>query len=315
MNIQKPLYVGADLGGTKICAVVFDASLRPLFNTQVPSDASAGKQRALDALEGAIAQCIDWCSESNVKEHVAGIGVSTAGVVDAHVGVIVDATDAIPGWCGTRLADWVGDRFGFPVSIENDVKCALLGELSVSPDLVKARTAMLTLGTGLGGAMAEQGKIVPGAHMVAGHFGRMPIPSPWERGRILSLEQLVSGTGLANVASREVGGRNFADGRDVVKYAAAGDAQALRGLDRFCEFLVMALEQLYWGLDPDVVLVGGGLSEAREHWWLRMIEKLDQRGLPLEVRPAKLHNDAGVYGAGALIKTKLVSGVVANADQ
>lgn len=320
MNVHKPLYIGADLGGTKIRAVVFDTLLRPLFKTQIASEAREGKTRVLDALDGAISQCIGWCEQSDIEGRVAGIGISTAGVVDANSGVILDATDAIPGWRGTRLADWAYDRFDRPVGVENDVKCALLGELSVSPELVSVRTAMLTLGTGLGGAIAEHGNITPGANKVAGHFGRIPIPSPWDSGRILSLEQLVSGTGLANVASREAAGCNYMTGREVLEQAAAGDPQALVGLDRFCDFLVMALEQLYWGLDPDVVLIGGGLVEAREHWWLRMIEKIERRGLSLNVRPATLQNDAGVHGAGALIKTKLVSealesGVLANADQ
>ena len=174
---------------------------------------------------------------------------------------------------------------------------------------------MLTLGTGLGGAMADHGKVIDGAHKVAGHFGRMPVPSPWDRGKFLNLEQLVSGTGLATVASREVGERQYVSGRDVLERAAAGDAQALLGLDHFCDFLVMALEQLYWGLDPDVVIIGGGLVEARDQWWQRMIEKLAQRSLPLDLRPATLHNDAGMYGAGAWIKKILESGVLANADQ
>ena len=315
MSVHKSFYLGVDLGGTKIRAAVFDASLRLLFKTQIASEASAGKLCVLEALDGAITKCIGWCEEVRIEGRVAGIGISTAGVVDANTGVILDATDAIPGWRGTRLAEWAEDRFGFPVGVENDVKCALLGELSASPELMSARTAMLTLGTGLGGAIAERGKVVAGAHKVAGHFGRMPVPSPWDRGSILDLEQLVSGTGLANVASREVGARTYASGRDVLESAAAGDSQALLGLDHFCHFLAMAVEQLYWGLDPDVVLIGGGLVEAREHWWQRMTEKLALHDLPLDVRAATLHNDAGMYGAGALIKEIVESGILANADQ
>ena len=315
MSSYSPFYIGVDVGGTKIRAAVFDASLHPLFKAQVASEASAGKARLLDTLDGVIDQCIGWCVASSIQERVAGIGISTAGVVDAKAGFILDATEAIPGWRGTPLADWTNDRFGLPVGVENDVKCALLGELSASPELENGRTAMLTLGTGLGGAMADHGKVIDGAHKVAGHFGRMPVPSPWDRGKFLNLEQLVSGTGLATVASREVGERQYVSGRDVLERAAAGDAQALLGLDHFCDFLVMALEQLYWGLDPDVVIIGGGLVEAREQWWQRMIEKLAQRSLPLDLRPATLHNDAGMYGAGAWIKKILESGVLANADQ
>lgn len=306
--------IGVDLGGTKIRAAVFDQSRQVLFRTQVASEASAGKDSVLNALEGVVVQCVDWCKEVIPYSKISGIGISTAGVVEAKTGAIKDATDAIPGWKGTPLAAWLHARFPYPVAIENDVKCALLGELNQSAELARERVAMLTLGTGLGGAVAERGKIVAGAHSVAGHFGRMPIPSPWQSEDLVPLESVVSGTGLANLANREAGTTEFAHGKAVLEQALAGDCRALRGLDQFCDYLVMSLEQLYWSTDPDAVLIGGGLVEAREHWWSRMIEKLDRRGLPLKVQPARLNNDAGMYGAVALVAARVTSGEVLNAN-
>lgn len=313
MNNSAQLHIAADLGGTKIRAAVFDASLRPLFKTELASEAGAGKSQVLVSLENAITRTLEWIAQHAADSSISGVGVSTAGVVDSHNGVILDATDAIPDWRGTELAAWLRQRFGLPVAVENDVKCALLGELTASPELMSGQVVMLTLGTGLGGAISMAGRIVGGAHSVAGHFGRMPIPSPWQPGEFVSLEELVSGTGLANVASRAGGGRYYANGRGVLEAAAAGHPQALLGVDHFCDFLVMALEQVYWGLDPDVVLIGGGLVEAREHWWQCMTSKLAGRSLPITVRPAKLNNDAGVYGAGALIKATARSGEGLNA--
>ena len=281
------------------------------------SEAAAGRERVIAVLEEAVSRLLTQIEDTSTGKSVLGIGISTAGVVDAATGVILDATDAIPDWRGTELAARLEARFSLPLAVENDVKCALLGELNACAPLGQGRVVMLTLGTGLGGAIAEGGNIVAGAHSVAGHFGRMPVPDPRGRGDCVALESLVSGTGLASVASREVGSRRYNNGRAVIEAAAEGDAQALMGLDRFCDFLVMGLEQVYWSLDPDVILIGGGLVEARDHWWARMEDKLSRRGLPVTVRPAQLDNDAGVYGAGALIRAKLIaeSGVGADANK
>lgn len=315
MTKPAPHYIAADLGGTKIRAAVFNAVLQPLYKTELASEAYGGRERVLSALAEAIDRTSGWLAQHAPGAPVSGIGISTAGVVDARRGVILDATDAIPGWRGTELAAWLEARFRLPVAVENDVKCALLGELNASPALATSRVVMLTLGTGLGGAIAEAGEIVGGAHSVAGHFGRMPVPSPWEQGAMLPLEVLVSGTGLANVANSIGGAREYSNGRAVLEQATSGDAQALLGLDRFCGYLTMSLEQLYWALDPDAILIGGGLVEAREQWWQRLQDKCKHAGLPTEIRPAQLNNDAGLYGAGALIKSMMNAGVGADAGK
>lgn len=313
MSRSRPLYVAADLGGTKIRVAVFDRAMQPLFKSQSPSLASDGRDSVLAALDGVLSQALDRAHDfiARSPEHctVAGIGISTAGVVDGATGRIIDATDAIPFWRGTELAARLRARFALPVAVENDVKAALLGELLAAPELQRGRVVMLTLGTGLGGAIAEGGQIVSGAHSVAGHFGRMPVPSPWGDATAIPLEHLVSGTGLAMVANRVAGEQLFAHGRAVLDGSKSGNPHAMRGLERFCDFLVMALQQIYWSLDPDHILIGGGLVEAQEQWWPVMQRKLAHIALPILVQPAQLQNDAGVYGAGALIRIQTGSGV------
>lgn len=306
MNNTQSLYIGADIGGSKIRTAVFDAGMQPLSKNQMPSRACEGRDALLVALNVALSQALEQAASCVAGEFegytVAGIGISTAGVVDAERGCIVDATDAIPAWSGTALADWLRARFALPVVVENDVKAALLGELLAVPELRQGRVVMLTLGTGLGGAIAESGQIVKGAHFVAGHFGRMPMPNPWDGPFSIPLEDLVSGSGLTKLANKVAGGPMFPDGHAVLDSCVCGHPHALAGLDRFCDFLAMALEQVYWSLDPDYILIGGGLIEARDQWWPVMQERLVQSGLSVPVQPAQLHNDAGVYGAGALIR-------------
>ena len=306
MSKAQSLYIGADIGGSKIRTAVFDGAMQPLCKNQMPSRASEGRDALLVALNIALSQALEQAASCVATEFegytVAGIGISTAGVVDADRGCIVDATDAIPAWSGTALADWLRARFALPVVVENDVKTALVGELLAAPELQQGRVVMLTLGTGLGGAIAEYGRIVNGAHFVAGHFGRMPMPNPWGGRSAVPLEDLVSGSGLAKVANRMAGEPVFADGHAVLDGCESGHAMAMVGLDRFCDFLVMALEQVYWSLDPDHILIGGGLVEAQQQWWPMLQGRLVECGLPIPVQAAQLHNDAGVHGAGALIR-------------
>ncbi|UTA48297.1 ROK family protein [Simiduia sp. 21SJ11W-1] len=298
------MFIAADIGGTKIRAGVFDANLTLLQSVQRPSNATSGREALLVALAAAI----DAVIEPFANKNFAGIGISTAGVVNAKTGDIEDATEAIPGWRNTRLGGLLAARYKVPVVVENDVKAALLGELHAAPALCAGRVVMLTLGTGLGGALAERGQIVAGARHLAGHFGRMPMPNPWHFGQWLTLEALVSGTGLARVANESAVGdvrETFANGHAVLDAVQAGNTQAARGLNLFCDYLAMALQQIGWSLDPDHIVLGGGLTEARSLWWHLLEARLAEAGQPLPVVAATLNNDAGMVGAATLIRDRL----------
>ncbi|AOS96505.1 N-acetyl-D-glucosamine kinase [Microbulbifer aggregans] len=299
--------LAADLGGTKIRTAAFMAG-EAHFVSDRPTDLSAGRDGVMAALRAAIADCREQAS-TNGWAPVA-VGVSCAGVIDPQQGLVVDATAAIPGWKGTRVAELLEQELGLPVAVENDVKAALLGELCRSPVYREGTTVMLALGTGLGGAIAIDGEILSGASQVAGHFGRTRLPSPWQSGKTLALEDLVSGTGLANIANHLAGANSFDNGRDVLSALRRGEAPGRAACERFCDFLLLALENIYWSLNPDRVLIGGGLVAAREDWWHLLEQKQAAAGLPLLLEPAGLGNDAGIYGAAALAHTHANTGVV-----
>ncbi|KUJ82980.1 MULTISPECIES: ROK family protein [Microbulbifer] len=292
----------ADLGGTKIRSAVFVGE-ESHFVSDRPTDISAGRDSVLAALCAALEECHVQAVDRGWSP--VGVGLSCAGVIDPQTGSVVDATEAIPGWKDTQLGKVIGTQFGLPVATENDVKAALLGELASSPEYRAGSTVMITLGTGLGGAISIDGNILPGASFVAGHFGQMRLPSPWQCEKTVALEQLVSGTGLANIANQLDGSTRFRNGRDVLSALRRDEAPGRAARDRFCEFLLLTLENIYWSLNPDRVLIGGGLVSAREDWWPVLESKLEEAGLPLEIQPAKLGNDAGIHGAAALIHRKV----------
>ncbi|GAA5525511.1 N-acetyl-D-glucosamine kinase [Microbulbifer aestuariivivens] len=312
MTERHNCVLAADLGGTKIRAGVFGRDNRCLFALQRPTDVSAGRDAVVHSLCAALQQAAAWAEAQGLA--AAGIGISTAGVVDAGRGVIADATDAIPQWRGTPLAALLREAFGLPVAVENDVKAALLGELCKSgelaadADLRRGMVVMLTLGTGLGGAIAEDGRLRAGRQFVAGHFGRSRVPDPWTPGLMTPLDALVSGTGLANIANHLCGQEQFENGHEVLQALAEGDSHAAAARDQFAALLAMVLENIYWTLDPAAVVLGGGLTEARAHWWPALQAALAARQCNLPLRPAALANDAGTQGAAQLIWQQLGEG-------
>ena len=200
---------------------------------------------------------------------IVSVGVSSAGVIDSLSGTVIDATNAIPQWVGTKIGDRVSAQFKLPCVVENDVNAALLGELSALNTESLGTVVMLTLGTGLGGAIATDGALYNGAHHLAGHFGRMPMPSPWHKNTFITLEELASGSGLVNIANQLADSDIYHSGEQLLADAQSEHAVATQALEKFCDFLAMAVEQLYWAIDPEAIILGGGLIEANDAWWLQ----------------------------------------------
>ncbi|GMG86465.1 ROK family protein [Biformimicrobium ophioploci] len=305
---KQPVFVALDLGGTKIRGGLFDGGNTCIGHKQVPANAAGGRDTVLAALESLTA---DLLQEARVAElPVAAIGVSSAGVIDPVTGVVLDATDSIPGWKGTDIAGYLQGRFDLPVAVENDVKAALLGELNAAGGTADPaeRTVMLTLGTGLGGAVSEGGVIVAGRNHVAGHFGRLLVPDPREAGAFAPLESSLSGTGLMNTGNRIAQGERFVSGRHVLQSTHKGDAIATAAVTQFCKLLALTVHNVYWALDPDRVIIGGGLVESNSDWWSQFIGYLAQHKLPVKVEQAHLGNDAGIYGAARIARMHVAAG-------
>lgn len=276
-----------------------------------------GSRHATDAARGAehvlgvIAASIDELQKQLPAAHlVSGIGLSSAGVIEPMSGLVVSSAPQIPGWAGTPLGTYFSDRYQLPVVADNDANCALAGEiwcgrhsLSANPSAV-----MLTLGTGLGGAVLTNGRLLTGRHHLTGHFG---IARMWDRHSQteVKVEHLVSGTGLGNVYRQIVIAPDHADqpigGAAVMELFTKGDANASLAVERWCEHLVLQVFNLHWMIDPDVVIIGGGMVDSREHWWPMFVAGLTARGVQVPVAAATLGNDAGVYGAARLVFDRL----------
>ncbi|OON82825.1 sugar kinase [Streptomyces tsukubensis] len=245
--------IGLDLGGTKIAASLVGADGTVLTRHTRPTPAGEGAEKVLDALAEA-------ARAADPQDVAAAVGVAAAGVIDPVRGVVTSATDALPGWAGTRLADGLSSRLGSPVACDNDVRAAAYPELlAAGPD---ASLLYAAVGTGIGGAVAADGRMLHGAGGLAGHLGHLASPEaeglPCTCGSTGHLEAVASGPAITALYRRR-SGRTATRLEEVAGRAADGDRQARDAIVTGARATGRILGGLANTLAPHRVVVGGGV--------------------------------------------------------
>ena len=250
--------IGIDLGGTKIEAAALDAAGQARAGRRIatPKADYGGTIRAVADLVAAL--------EAEIGAR-ATVGVGIPGTIVAHTGLVKNANST---WLiGRPLQRDLETALGRPVRCANDANCFALSEAvdgaAAGCDVVFA----VILGTGVGGGIVVGGRLLVGANAIAGEWGHNPLP--WPRpdelpgprcycGRMGCVETFLSGPGLAADHRRHGGGDR--DGPSIVAGAAAGDTACRATLDRHAERLARGLASVINVLDPDAIVLGGGLS-------------------------------------------------------
>lgn len=291
-----PTIVAVDLGGTKIACGLVTGSVVSWRQT-TPTPATAGAEAILEAIGALIEQA------RTHKEAVA-IGIGSAGAIDENDGRVLAATSHLSGWAGTALAEQLATRTGLPTWALNDVHAHALGEHLFGAARGAASSLLIAAGTGLGGSLIVQGQPLFGAHHRAGHLGHVPCAEATgllcSCGRSAHLECLASGAGLL-VAARAAGATT-STAADLASAAHAGDRSALAWLALSGTALGRAIGGWSNTLDPDVVVLTGGLSQAGHPWWDALTvaaraESLDPGSL--RIVPASRGQDAALLGAAS----------------
>ncbi len=302
--------IGVDLGGTKTAAGVVDAAGQVLFQEEIPTLNRDGGAAILDATAGLIARLRQRAAADG--REVTAVGMGSAGVIDADSGTVISATDAILGWAGTGIRDGLGQRTGLPVSVVNDVHAHALGEAWLGAAAGAATTLMIAFGTGVGGSFVVGGKPLLGHHFVGGHVGHFASPYAYHAGRPLDcscggsghVEAIASGPAIHQTFLRFGGSSEVRDTRAVFALAADGDDTARKAVGVGAGAAGQAVGGLINILDPEVVVVAGGLADAGDIWWKPMERALRNELLgPLAkatVVRAALGNTAAVVGAASL---------------
>ncbi|MEV7331920.1 ROK family protein [Micromonospora sp. NPDC093244] len=287
--------VGIDIGGTKTAAALVDRAGRVLERREAPTPARAGPEAVL----GVAARL----ATDLLGATTGPVGVGTAGTVDPATGGIRYATDSLPGWTGTPVADALAARLGREVRVTNDVNAAALGESWAGAGRDRAHVLLVAVGTGLGGALVRDGRVEAGARGAAGEVGHLPAPGAEQLrcgcGRYGHLEALASGSGLAAAYAIETG--THLTGRTVAERAATGDGVARLVVERAGAVLGATLAGLVALLDPDAVLVtGGAASSLLPAASVSYSAELASGWADVPLLPATLGADAVLVGAARL---------------
>lgn len=249
--------IGIDLGGTKIAAVALadDGTERARVRAATPRDYDG----TLSALAGAVSEL------EQAGGIAAAVGVSLPGVVDAGAGTVRAVN--LPWLDGRPFAADLAARIGRGVRIANDGNCFALSE-AVDGAAAGAEVVYgIILGTGVGGGLVVGGRIVTGANALAGEWGHTPLPwrtpeddlpEPCGCGRSGCIETLLSGAGLSRLHARLTG--EALAPPEIVQLARSGDRRAGQTLERHADALARSLAVIVNILDPDAVVIGGGLS-------------------------------------------------------
>ena len=289
--------IGVDLGGTAIKLGRYSLAGELLAELQVPTPQPA--------MPGAVVMALVEAIEQLDPDHLADrVGVGLPGPMDATARVARVCIN-LPGWEQVPLAEWLEPQLQRRVTLANDGNCALVGEAWAGAARGYDDVLLLTLGTGVGGGVLLGGQLFTGHGGAAAEPGLIcvdPEGPPCNSGNRGSLEQFCSIGGLARLSPL--------DPRRLCELADAGDADALDVWIRYGRWLGVGLSSLIYVLTPQLVLIGGGLSAASDHFLPAALAEVHQRvqaesRAGLELRRCALGNGAGRLGAARLALDRL----------
>ncbi len=333
-----PLVVGVDLGGTQIrTSVLRGATL--ISRIGLLTGANPTPERIIPRIFQSVQQAID---EAGITlDAIAGIGIGAPGPLNHRTGVVF-APPNLPGWDRVPLRDIFHNQFQIPIFIENDANAAALGEYMFGAGRGSSEMVYLTISTGVGGGVITGGKILEGISGTAAEMGHMTIDWHGVRcncGNIGCLESITSGTAIARRASEAIASGK---GQELLAFAQEHPSQdrsadtpedlafeeeetithvnarmvahaAQAGIPLACEIIATAAEALGVGLvnlihifNPEVMILGGGLTQMGDLLLEPALRIVQQRTMPVSreavrIVLAELGADVGLVGAGALI--------------
>ncbi len=312
-------YIGIDLGGTNIKAGVVDESGRILAQAYAKTQAQRPYRDIVKDMAGCVTMSMNHIGIS--QDEVRAIGIGIPGLARREDGTVIFCPNL--GWKDIPLREEFRKYIDKPVIIDNDATVAGYAESIAGVSRGYPCSVFLTLGTGTGGGIVIDGKPWSGRHGVGSELGHMTIALegvPCTCGNNGCAERYTSANAIIRMARQECmafgdsmmmklagGDIDRINAKTVFDAAKAGDAAAFRVFDRYCDYLAITINNIICLLDPDMIVLGGGVSHAGEflleHVRQKVIRYVLYKELPFaEIRLASLGNDAGIIGAAMLGK-------------
>jgi glucokinase len=322
---KKPYVVGVDLGGTKILAGVFDQHLSCVGRTRISTKANRGATAVIERIARSVREVVDEC-DLDLK-HVQAVGVGAPGSVNPEKGEVIFSPN-LPGWENVPLQKTLAKLIDRPVRVENDCNVCTLGvyhgELKAKP----RHMVGIFLGTGIGGGLILDGKLYTGHNRTAGEIGHMVLEVGGSKcgcGNRGCFEALAGRAALFRRITSEVKngrktiltdmlGADLKDMRsgDLRKALKRGDKLVEKIIEEAAEYTGIAVANVINLINPEVVVLGGGMIQQLEEEMMAIIVETAQdyamtgtwKGV--EIVASELGDDAGITGAAVLAWSTLV---------
>lgn len=282
--------LSVDIGGTKIRVGLVQADT-VVESVSAPTPAAEGGQRLLEVVVELAQRFSGY----------RGVAVAAAGVIKD--GVVASATDLIRGWTGTDIAGILGRELRVPVTVLGDVHAHGMGEATVGAGRDFESCLTVAVGTGIGGAFVEGGRLQRGAHALGGHIGHMDAVEAagltCSCGREGHIEPLASGSGVTERYEALTGQQ--ASGKDIDRLARQGDPGASQVLYGSAFALGRVLGSVANMIDPGVIVLSGSMTRSGDTWWQALKDGYAASAMTLAqgtpVLVGSLGDDAPLIGA------------------
>jgi glucokinase len=297
--VIEPEVIGIDLGGTAIKLGRFRQDGTCLQSMSVATPQPATPTAVVDVMVEAITSLSSANDHLSASQRIKAVGVGTPGPTDAN-GRIARVAINLAGWHDVPLADLLEAKTGYPTVLANDANCAGLGEVWLGAGRQFRNVILLTLGTGVGGAIILDGQLFTGHQGAAGELGLItlnpdgPMCNSGNRG---SLEQYVSVQAIRRRTGKEPA--------ELGVMARDGDKFALEFWESYGRDLGTGLASLIYVLTPEAIIIGGGVSASADFFFPATLAEIERRVLSssradLKLTGAELGNQAGIVGAAKL---------------
>ena len=295
-------YFGIDIGGTAVKLGIVDETGRVLLKGEESVSFDGYQTPVLTTVRKAAKEFLT--TNSIPVESLAGIGVSATGQIDSRKGIVAGTCGNFPNYIGSPIKSALEEDFGLPVTVANDANCMTLGEVWVGAAQGCTDVIGVTLGTGVGGGILTGGHLLEGARGLGGELGHYRTHAldgvDCTCGAKGCWERYAATTAL--VRSAQKAGLGLPDGRAIFEAAAAGDARTLVVVHAWVNEIAQGLAGLVHIFNPQLILIGGGVSAQQELLIDPLAEKVRASVMPafaegLELKFAALQNDAGLVGA------------------
>ena len=311
--------IGVDVGGTNVKIALVSDEGKIIYSNSIPTRAEMGYEYTVNSMKEAIRELL---KETKLEaKDIEGMGFGFPGQIDCQKGIVRLAPN-IPGWVNVPIAEIMEKEFGISTRVDNDVRTAALGELNYGAGIGCQNMVCITVGTGIGSGLVINGKLVRGASNAAGELGHIklnmeggPLCGCGDRG---CLEAYASGPSIVAMAEEYIRGGKSTRYRElanpeitpyIVSVAAQeGDPVARQIFRIMGEYIGMGLTSVVNLLNPEKIIIGGGVAAAGDLLFDPIKETIAKRAMTIqkeavEIVPAQLGNNAGVIGASLLINS------------